>query len=283
MKKLNLILALLALALTVASPVAAQSARSALVYNDGTPELQTAYTAFVDQLTIQGTTVEATADAAYFGGELAAGTRAAYGAFGSDGVLLDSWLAQAPDNTQFLKVTLAPDGDLDTEFVSFQTPTASLSGGTGRRVVGNTNDGSLFVSEIENFSTRTADGQPAPAPVQPNGDLAGTGVLAPRELGWPWDGIVEAITDFFTGWFDDILEWLQNVGECAADCADTFLDNIPEGVEVEVTVEVQTTPPGVKTSITVKASGQAAAQLMREYAKLIECLAGCIANGGAGN
>jgi hypothetical protein len=283
MKKLNLILALLAIALTMGSPVAAQSAPSALVYNDGTAELQVAYTSFVDQLTLQGSRVQATSDAAFFGSELAAGSYEAYGAFGSDGVLLDSWLAQAPDNTQFLKVTLAPDGDLDTEFVSFQTPTASLSGGTGRRVIGDSNSGSLTVKEVENFSTRTIDGQPAPAPAQPTEGVAGANTLAPRALGWPWDGIVEAITDFFTGWFEDILDWLQDVGECAAGCADDFLDSIPPGVEIEVTVEVQTTPPGVKTSITVKASGEEAAALLKAYAELIQCLANCVATGGAGN
>ena len=281
MKKFALALLVLAMTAVIASPVAAQGASSALVYNDGTAELQTAYTAFVNQLMLQGTPVESTADASYFGSKLSTASYGIYGAFGSDGALIDSWLAQAPDNTAFLKVTLAPDGDLDTEFVAFQTPTAKLSGGVGRRVVGSTRGGPLAITEVEPYSSRTTDGQPAPA-AQPAGTTVATAAaaaLAPRGvLGWPWDGLVEDITDFFTGWIDDILQWLQHVGECAADCAQDFLDNIPEGVEVEVTVEVQTTPPGVKTSITVKADGKAAAQLMVSYAKLIKCLAGCVAS-----
>ena len=293
MKRLLFPLIALAAVLATPLPVSAQTAPEALLYNDGTAELQAAFDAFADQLGRQGSLVSTTTDAAEFSAAVASGDYGVYGAFGADAALLDSWLAQAPTNSHFLRVTLAPDGDLDTEYVSFLSPTSALGASTGRRVVGTSVGGPLTITEVEEYSTRTADGRPAQpvsesptaalgAPPSADGLRTATAAAA---LGWPWDGIVEAIGELVSGWIDDILEWLQCVGACAAGCVDAFLDAIPEGVEVEITVEVQTTPPGVKTSITVKATGQAAVAVMRAYAEMIACLGNCVANcsGAAGN
>lgn len=294
MKRLFLVLAALAAVLATPLTASAQAAPTALLYNDGTAELQPAYDAFADQLSRQGSLVSTTVDAGEFSAALATGGFGVYGAFGADAALLDSWLAQAPTNSHFLRVTLAPDGDLDTEYVSFLSPTSMLGASTGRRVVGTTVGGPLTITKVEEYSTRTADGRPA-QPVSETPAAAALGATpstdalrtatAAAALGWPWDGIVEAIGDLISGWIDDILEWLQCVGACAAGCVDTFLDAIPEGVEVEITVEVQTTPPGVKTSIKVKATGQAAVKVMRAYAEMIACLGNCVANcsGAAGD
>lgn len=279
MNKLVLVLTALAVAVATAPPALAQSTPDALLYNDGTAELQGAYSAFADQLSRQGSLVESTSDASHFSAALTTGDYGVYGAFGADGALLDAWFAQAPTNSHFLKVTVTPDGDLESDYVSFLSPTASVSAGGGRRVIGSKQGGSLMVGEVEDYATNTADGQQAPAPAEdePTGGFTAAAAEA-SVVGWPWDGIVEAITDFFSGWFEDILEWLQCVAACALGCVDAFVESIPDGVEIEIKVEWQTTPPGVKSSITVKGSGEEMKEVVRAYGDLIACLGACVAD-----
>jgi len=280
----------LAVLTTAATPAVAQGPSTALLYNDNTPELQGSFTALFDELSLQGTAVSVTADATQFASDLSAGSYGAYGAFSADSNLLATWKAMVPDNAFYVSATLAVDGEIDTEFYSFQAAPGALG------VVGRTNtyvtqpnaapkliDQRSYDSRTNN-TRQTADPAATESMATASGGLvlAGDGaaaMAAPAVAGiWPWDGLVEAISDFFTDLFDDILEWIECVGSCALDCVDTFLDNIPEGVEIEVTVEAQTTPPGVKTSITIKASGQDAVKVMREYAKMMACIGTCIAN-----
>ena len=271
--------------LLLALPASAQTVRNALVFNDNTPELQSALTAYADELSLQGVSVQVTSDATDFGDQLSASAFDAYAAFGTNGALLDAWLAQTPDNTQFLKVTLTPGGDVETEYSSFITPGSSSTGVIlGRQVSGVTGTTGLQVQRESEFSTATVDGGMTPVttePVQPlKTDPATRQALA---LGWPWDGLLEAAAELIGDWLDDILAWLQCIADCAQGCIDAFLDAIPEGVEVTITVEVQTTPPGVTTSISVTATGQAAVQVMRAYATMLKCIGDCVTNCSSNN
>lgn len=283
-KTLLTITALALLAVGAATPAAAQAPSTALLYNDGAPELQEAYTALFDELSAQGATVSATADAADFANQLTTGAYDVYGAFGLDANLLGLWKGMVPDNAHYISATLAADGDIATEYTSFMAANvAPVTVGRTNHYVGQA--GAPKHIQQDDFDSRTSHrlSTDGPSPLMaPGGLLMADGAAAisapAMGIGWPWDGLIEEIGEIFTGWLDDILEWVECVGSCALDCVDTFLDNIPEGVEIEVTVEAQTTPPGVKTSITVKASGRDAVKVMKEYAKMMACIGGCIAS-----
>ncbi len=254
--------------LLCALPVSAQTVQHALVYSDQTPELQSALSAYTDELGLEGVTVQITTDAADFGNQIQAAAFDAYAAFGTNEALLNSWMAQAPDNSQFLKVTPTSDGEIQAEYRSFIAPASGRGVTIGRTVTGVTNENGFQIKSESDYSTSTFDGRLKHIESK----------STESSLGWPWRGIVDSAIDLFTGWLEDILNWLQCIADCAQGCINDFLDAIPEGVEVTITVEVQTTPPGVKTSISVKASGQAAVQVMRAYATLLKCIGECASN-----
>ncbi len=74
----------------------------------------------------------------------------------------------------------------------------------------------------------------------------------------------------------DLKDWLKRVVPCVQNCTATFLNALPDDVQLTASVTFQTTPPGMSTTITVSGTKAQLQQFFTAYFDYLACLRNCI-------
>jgi hypothetical protein len=77
-------------------------------------------------------------------------------------------------------------------------------------------------------------------------------------------------------WWGGIKDWLKRVLPCVQSCLSAFVQALPNDVEMEVTIKIDSTPPGIEATYTIKGNSSQFKQVIQAYANLAACIAGCL-------